>query len=271
MALDIDVRVNSRQIADARKEIEVFNKSLTGTKSRSTIDLGVGSSGDLEETAALLLKIREEVSRMGELSRTATNRGGLLDQKQFIEAGDLAKRVSTDIGKWATEINKARDALKLLTAEKSQIGRDFMMGRVAPGDMNAKMEREGTIDSEIDRARARLDYMEKQQSKLQPLGDRARQYTGNLANTGVEGDGGTSLKKAMGWALAAAGGFSIMSFLSQSRGKYQEYVGHEDQLYGRGVRDIQGGGSTAAALGVEVRRLLGISAGSSPAGERIQG
>lgn len=251
MALEIGIKVDSRQVKEARKEIDVFNKSLTDTKAKSTIDLGVGSSSDLEETAALLNKIREEVSRMGELSRTATNRGGILRKEQFVEAGELAKRVSTDIGKWATEINKARDALKLLTAEKSQIGRDFMMGRVAPGDMNAKMEREGTIDTEIDRARERLDYMEKQQNKLRPLGDRARQYTGNLANTGVEGDGGTSLKKAMGWALAAAGGFSIMSFLSQSRGKYQEYVGHEDQLYARGVRGIQAGGSAAAAYGVD--------------------
>ena len=251
MALEIGIKVNSSQVKEARKEIEVFNKSLTDTKARSTIDLGVGSSGDLEETVTLLNKIREEVSRMGELSRTATNRGGILRKEQFVEAGELAKRVSTDIGKWATEIDKARDALKKLTAEKSQIGRDFMMGRVAPGDMHARMEREGSIETEIQQARDRVNYMEKQQDKLRPLGERAHQYTGNLANTGVEGEGGIGMKKALGFALAAAGGFSIMSFLSQSRGKYQEYVGHEDQLYARGVRGIQGGGSAAAAYGVD--------------------
>jgi hypothetical protein len=251
MALEIGIKVDSKQVKEARKEIEVFNKSLIDTKSRSTIDLGVGSNDNLEETATLLIKIREEVSRMGELSRTATNRGGILRKEQFVEAGDLAKRVSTDIGKWSTEIDKAREALKKLNAEKSQIGRDFMMGRVAPSDMQAKMERENTVDTEIDKARERVTYMEKQQDKLRPLGNRALGYSSNLTNTGVEGEGGTSFKKAMGWALAAAGGFSIMSFLSQSRGKYQEYVGHEDPLYARGVRDIQGGGSTAAALGID--------------------
>jgi len=252
MSLDIGIKVNSSQVKEARKEIEIFNRELTDTKNRSTIDLGVGSSSNLEETATLLTKIRDEIGRMGELSRTATNRGGILNQKQFVEAGELAKRVSTDIGKWASEIDKAREALKRLNAEKVQIGRDFMAGKVAPQDMQAKMDREAVIEGEEKAARDRVAYMEKQQARLQPLQDRARQYSGVLNNTGTDPDNqGGGLKKAMGFALAAAGGFSIMSFLSQSRGKFQEYVGHEDQLHARGVRGIQGGGSAAAAFGVD--------------------
>lgn len=252
MTLDIGIKVDSKQVRDARKEIEVFNKSLTDAQKRSTIDLGVGTSGDLEETAALLVKIREEVSRMGELSRTATNRGGMLRKEQFVEVGDLAKRVQSDLGKWTGEIDKAREALKRLQAEKVQIGRDFMMGRVAPQDMQAKMDREAVIEGEEKAARDRLAFMEKQQAKLQPLQDRARQYSGVLNNTGTDPDNqGAGIKKALGFALAAAGGFSVMSFLSQSRGKYQEFVGHEDPLYARGVRGIQEGGSAAAALGID--------------------
>jgi soluble lytic murein transglycosylase-like protein len=252
MALAIGIKVDHRQVTEARREVDVFNKSLTDVQQHSNIDLGLGEQGDLNETAALLTRIREEVSRMGELSRTATNRGGLLRKEQFVEAGDLAKRVQTDLGKWTSEIDKARESLKKLLAEKSNIGRDFMMGRVAPDQMQARMEREAAIEGEEKAARERLAYMEKQQAKLQPLQDRARQYSGVLANAGTDPEQqGTSMKKALGWALAAAGGFSVMSFLSQSRGKYQEYVGHEDQLYARGVRNISAGGGAAAAYGVD--------------------
>jgi len=254
MPLGIDVKVDSKQVKDARKEIEVFNRSLTAAQKQSTIELGVGSASNLEETATLLTKIREQVSRIGELSRAATNRGGILRKEQFVEAGDLAKRVQTDLGKWSSEIDKAREALKRLQAEKNQIGRDFMMGRVAPQDMQAKMDRESTIEAEEKAARDRLAYMEKQQARLRPLEDRARQYSDVLSRSGTDPDNQgreLSMKKALGFALAAAGGFSIMSFLSQSRGKYQEFAGHENILAARGLTGVLDGGATAAKLGID--------------------
>jgi hypothetical protein len=251
MSLAIGIKVDHRQVTEARKELDVLNRTVTSAQQNGNIDLGIGGD-NLQETAAMLTRIREEVARMGELSRTSTNRGGLLKKEQFVEAGDLAKRVQADLGKWTGEIEKARESLKKLLSEKNSLGKDFMMGKIAPEQMQAKMQREVAIEGEERQARERLSYMEKQQAKLQPLQDRARQYSGVLSGAGTDPEQQTGgFKKALGFALAAAGGFSIMSFLSQSRGKYQEYVGHESQLYARGVRGISEGGASAAALGVD--------------------
>lgn len=47
-------------------------------------------------------------------------------------------------------------------------------------------------------------------------------------------DPGT-FKKALGWGVAAAGGFSILGFFSQSRAKYLHSIRSEGELFSRGI------------------------------------
>jgi len=71
MSLSIGIKVDTRQVKDARREIDSFDKSLVDAQTHGKTGLDIGT-GDLEGTAAMLAKIREEISRMGELSRKAT-------------------------------------------------------------------------------------------------------------------------------------------------------------------------------------------------------
>lgn len=61
------------------------------------------------------------------------------------------------------------------------------------------------------------------------------------------GMGGINFKRALKWGLAAAGGFSILGFLGQSRAKYQQAIRPEGELYARG---LSGGYDDGIGLGI---------------------
>ena len=71
---------------------------------------------------------------------------------------------------------------------------------------------------------------------------------------------GSTIKKALRWGLAAAGGFSLLGFLGASRAQYQQAVGHEGKLSARGIK---GGYNDGVGIGItpleQMQMLEGIS------------
>lgn len=249
--IGIGINVDLKQ---AKREIDIFNRDINKACQDRDMSIGVDSS-EVTNTSALLTKLREEISRIGELSRASTNRGGLLRKEQFAEAADMIKRVQGGFTKWTDEINNARRALKSLVEERKDL--QYTMGqvmagkeRLSPAQLNTTTDRLEAVDAEEKATRDRLAHLKKERDRVDQLQDRARRYSDVLGGSGVDADKttlhlGVNLKKALGFGLAAAGGFSLLGFLGASRAKYQQSVGHQVNLGGRGV-----GGDDNAGVGV---------------------
>jgi len=95
---------------------------------------------------------------------------------------------------------------------------------------------------------------------------------------GGSGDGASdhsntdAIKKALKWGLAAAGGFSILAFLGQSRSRYQQSVGHEATLNARGISGGYGAGVGLGMGPLEYMALMeNISQSAGMGGSRARG
>lgn len=277
MAIGIGIKVDLQQ---AKRDIDIFNRDINQACQDREMSVGVDSA-DVVNTSALLTKLREEISRMGELSRASTNRGGLLRKEQFMEAAELVKKVQGGFSKWTDEINTARNALKNLIDERKDL--QYTMGqvmagkeRLTPAQINATTDRLEAVEAEEKATRDRIAKFRKEQERVDGLQDRARRYGGILGGSGIDPDKtsqqlGISLKKALGYGLAAAGGFSLLGFLGSSRAKYQQSVGHQVNLGGRGVTGDDNAGVGVGMGPLEFMALKEQMSQTGLKGSQVQG
>ncbi len=234
--LGIDIKVDSRQVKDAKQHIDMLNRSLNDTQSLG--DLTIGEDG-LPLASQRLKEMAEQVRRLQALSRQGTTRGGLLDPKQFREAQEHMRRLNGTVQDYAKTLYSVRNEMLQLSKAQIDMRRS---GQANTPEFKANRERIKQLQDE----RRELEAQERSVRKLGAQGSAAADdITGMGQNQGRGGYNG--LKKALGWTLAAAGGFSLLGFLSQSRAKYQQSVGHEATLSARG---INGGFGDNVGIGV---------------------
>ncbi len=234
--LGIDIKVDSRQVKDAKQHIDMLNRSLNDTQSLG--DLNIGEDG-LPLASQRIKEMAEQVRRLQALSRQGTTRGGLLDPKQFQEAQEHMRRLNGTVQDYAKTLYSVRNEMLQLSKAQIDMRRS---GQASTPEFKANRERLKQLQDE----RRELEAQERSVRKLGAQGSAAADdITGMGQNQGRNGYGG--LKKALGWTLAAAGGFSLLGFLAQSRAKYQQSVGHEATLSARG---INGGFGDNVGIGV---------------------
>lgn len=229
MAIGIDILVGAQQVRDAKKHVEALGSSLQNVH-------GLGDLGDIGIDPSQSERMREMVSQVNRLNTIAgqgDRRGGILDPRQIAESQRLMQQLTQGVQAYGREMDQLKQKHSSLMREEREILDRVATGRATPEDRIRRREirRETTeVGDEIDRRgkdeerinRIRQDAMHAGSS----IGGMDVQQQNTMAYT---------IKKALGWGLAAAGGFSILGFLGQSRAKYQQSVGHEGTLYARGI------------------------------------
>lgn len=201
---------------------------------------------------AQLDKAIEDLNRLnaGPTGRNGGATGGL--NVAGLDAS--TRRIATNLQSWQQAAARARSELKQLTADLKGLEQASHSPGLAASTRGvmlaevAQMEaRRREVEKELSRADRRVaDYQRRvpATSGNQQLGHSGPdQHSGSGTGSSAWGQ----VRRVAGWGLAAAGGFSLLGFLSQSRAKYQQTVGHEALLAARGIR---GGFGENAGLGI---------------------
>lgn len=222
--LGIDIKVDTKQVKDAKQHIEMLNRSLNDTQALG--DLNIGDDG-LPLASQRIKEMAEQVRRLQALSRQGTSKGGVLDPKQFQEANEHMRRLNASVQDYAKTITNVRNEMKQLAQAQADMRR---AGQANTPEFKTNRDKMRQLQEE----RRELEAQERQIRRLGAQGSSAATDISGMGQAQQQG-GWSGMKKALGWGLAAAGGFSLLGFLSQSRAKYQQSVGHEATLSARGI------------------------------------
>lgn len=235
MAIGIDIQTRFQSVADARKQVEMLGTSLQDVQGLTDL----GNMGFEPSQTERVKELVQQVNRLNTISNVGERRGGLLDAKQFAEAQRLMQQLTRGVQDYGKEIDKLKQKHAEMLREERQIQDRIATGRATPQDRARRQElrqEQGTTGDEIDR-------LQRDEARIQRVRQdtmHASQQIGNMQQQ-EQNSTASTLKKALGWGLAAAGGFSILGFLSQSRAKYQQSVGQAAELHARGIQGADGG------------------------------
>lgn len=256
MGIGIDIRVNRQQVTDAKREVELLaDKASKLNDKEFTIVGGVNSGGPSGTDATV---------NAGAMDRTA--KSAIAYRKEM----EGTRRVVSDI---------AKDYDKLIKTMTSFRG---AAATAAPGVGTVSSAESARMHKESQRAADAFWKEASEPRKRETAADRYFKQHGNYGRTVISRpdsdgpDGGSSastmgntIKKAVGWGLAAAGGFSLLGFLGSSRAQYQQAVGHEGRLNARGIK---GGYNDGVGIGIgpleQMQMLENISQSTGMSGKK---
>ena len=244
-----DVLAQEEKLIQAAARAEQYRSLLSGY---GRAEEGRDGAGRTQRLAAGLQHIYERGS----------DRGGQVTRQERKEAESHYKRVTQEVARYRQELQQARKDVADLLREQ----RAGLRGGWGNEDKVAS-------DEKIRQARARQAEVEQHRGRYDQIQQRSNQQMQGIGQFGTDNSGmAAGIKKALGWTLAAAGGFSILGFLSQSRAKYQQSTGHEATLSARG---INGGYGDGIGMGIgplqQMAMLENISQRAGMSGSRAQG
>lgn len=213
MAIGISLSVDAREVERARRETEALNQEFEKLNNAKPPDTGLHTDHYKE----IVNRLREDVSRMGQLSKSVTSQGGFVNPKQMREIADVTSRVSSGFGKWREEIDKAREAVRSLLEEEKHLDREIRSGR----GTQAHLDRLETIGGERREAQARISDAERHQARVEELQRRAERNNQVLGGAELQQPAttGFNLRKAFGYGAAILGVGTVMGFMSDALGK----------------------------------------------------
>lgn len=265
--LRILLGLDAHEVNAARKDVAALSQDLDGL-GKSEHSLG------FERDAAILKQVSMDITRLANISRTGESKGGVLNLQQWKDAATLSKQIGTNLGSWVNQSQQLR-------AEMAQINSDLKGLQKASLDTNLSAKHRQMMLDEVDQLKARREEVgkglkgrAKGDAHAEMMREKAGEYSGNISSYGTEAGNqiGSAIKKALGFGLAAAGGFSLLGFLAKSRGEYQQSVRHQVNL---GARGIRGGFDAGVSLGMGPLEYMGlmenISSSTSMGGKHLRG
>jgi hypothetical protein len=264
MSLGIDIQAKFQTVVEAKKQIEMLGTSLKNVH-------GLSDLGDFGFDPSQSERVREmvtQVQRLNTIAGQGERKGGFLDKRQFQEASRMMMQLTKNVQDYGRELEKLKQKHAELGREERQLLNKISTGGGSSDDIRRRNE----IRRQRSETGEEIDKLQRDEERVQRLRRDAMHAQNNIGGMGQESGGMSGIKKALGWALAAAGGFSILGFLSQSRAKYQQSSGHEATL---GARGIKGGFGDNVGIGIgpleqmAMIENLGQSAGLS--GDKARG
>lgn len=230
MSIGIDIQARYQQIKEAKQHVEALGSSLKNVQ-------GLADLGDFGFDPSQSERMKEmitQVNRLNTIAGQGERKGGFLDPKQFTEANRLMQQLTRGVQDYGKEIDKLKQKHSDLMRQEMDLTAKLRSGQGTSDDRS----RRNQIRGESARVGDEIDRLQRDEDRVQRIRQDAMHASNTIGGMDASGQGsniGSILKKTLGWGLAAAGGFSLLGFLSQSRAKYQQSVGHEATLYGRGI------------------------------------
>jgi hypothetical protein len=204
---------------------------------------------DYYNTAASQATVMDATKKLKQIDVEGSKKGGVITPGQAAEAARLYKLIQDEQKKYEKEIERTGTKLDELFAKKKKLEQTSPLLRTE-GEQKAVEQ----LKQQIEELTASSEkYQRTQDKSFDKTNKSATQSNQNIQGYRQQEDPaaaatmGSTIKKALGWGLAAVGGFSALSILAQSRAKYQQSVGHTTTLEGKG---IIGGENAGEKLGM---------------------
>jgi hypothetical protein len=247
--ISIPINVDTSRITAAIAEIKKLHQimgnvpALTGMEQHPGVSAGVQQMQQLQGTG---------------------NRGGYSDMnKQMAGLDATTRRIATNFQTWQTAAAKARAELKQISTDLAGLNKASLSTKLAPSTRGVMLteiqhleSRRKELEREASRAEARAAGYER---RLPENWQQQQQQNPNQPGQNTnDRQGWNGMKRLLGYGLAAAGGFSVASFISQSRGDYRQAIDHEGPLYARGIRGSRERAASAAGIGMSPLEYYGM-------------
>jgi len=204
---------------------------------------------DYYNTTASQATVMDAAKKLKQIDAEGSKKGGVITPGQAAEAARLYKLIQDEQKKYEKEIERTGTKLDELFAKKKKLEQTSPLLRTE-GEQKAVEQ----LKQQIEELTASSEkYQRTQDKSFDKTNKSATQSNQNIQGYRQQEDPaaaatmGSTIKKALGWGLAAAGGFSLLGFLGSSRAQYQQAVGHEGRLNARGIK---GGYNDGVGIGI---------------------
>lgn len=222
-------------------------------------------------TTASQATVMDAAKKLKQIDAEGSKKGGVITPGQAAEASRLYKLIQDEQKKYEKEIERTGTKLDELFAKKKKLEQTSPLLRTE-GEQKAVEQ----LKQQIEELTASSEkYQRTQDKSFDKTNKSATQSNHNIQGYRQQEDPaaaatmGSTIKKALGWGLAAAGGFSLLGFLGSSRAQYQQAVGHEGKLSARGIK---GGYNDGVGIGItpleQMQMLEGISQSTGMFGKK---
>lgn len=219
-AMDADIDDTRSRQQELLKRSSVYEKAQERVEQyRNTL----GGYGSREAGREQLATAKTHADRLQSIARLS-ERNGKIDSSTLRESRRNYDEITKAVKAYQDGLAKARKELADLIREQRNIGRTSGMGAEY-----------SDAASKTAASRARLNEMEQHRQDYDRMQQDAKRNRQTVEDAKTTAPDGMNLKRILGYGLAAAGGFSIMGFLGQSRAKYQQSVMQEATLAARGI------------------------------------
>lgn len=224
-------------------------------------------------TAASQATVMDATKKLKQIDVEGSKKGGVITPGQAAEAARLYKLIQDEQKKYEKEIERTGTKLDELFAKKKKLEQTSPLLRTE-GEQKAVEQ----LKQQIEELTASSEKYQRTQDKtFDKTNKSATQSNQNIQGYKQQEDPaaaatmGSTIKKALGWTLAAAGGFSLLGFLGSSRAQYQQSVGHQGKLSARGIK---GGYNDGVGIGInpleQMQMLENISQSTGMNGDRAR-
>jgi len=181
--------------------------------------------------------------------------------KQMAGLDSITKRIATNLQSWQTAASKARAELKQLQADIKGLEKASHDPKLAPstrGVMLDELQQMEARRKEVEKEALRADRRIADYQRRLPENWQQQQQQSQQGGNQQEQRNWSGLRRLMNYGLVAAGGYSLGSFIAQSRSDYRQSLDYEGPLWARGTRGSRERAGAAAGLGVTPSEMYGI-------------
>lgn len=241
----IDIRVNSTQLTQARREVELLAGSLYEIGSKN-IDINAGSMPDFSAFADFMKGSTAETGGTQDRTAQAATR-----HRQEVER---TQKVVAGMGRDYDKLIKTMNSFKAPTGQMSQSTATSGTTDITAAEakrLRAEAKRDAdalwaSVENKPKRKTAADRYFEEH-------GNYGRTVTSKPDDAGGGAAGGNNsqfMRKALGWGMAAAGVGTLAGFIGSSRSAYRSALDEESPLYAKGLTGSRKRASSAVGLGI---------------------
>lgn len=247
--ISIPIDIDLSRIRAAIKEIESLGRAM------GTLGAVPGMAPQNPQVSAAWQQV-QQMQGFGNKSAMS----GLPKEIAGLDAS--TRRIATNLQSWQSAASKARNELKQLQADIKGLEQASLDPKLRASTRSTMLdeirqlsERKKEVEREAQRAEARAASYER---RLPDGWQQHQQQQQQQQNQQDQRGNWSGARRLLGYGMVAAGGFSLGSYISQSRGDYRHSLDYESPLWTRGVRGSRDRANAAAGLGIAPGEMYGL-------------
>jgi len=243
MSFGIQISVDARKVKEAKQAVVDLGSTLVDLNNS---DVSIGGE-KFSRDAELLKQVSQDITRMGNLSRSGEAKGGVLNTQQWKDAATLSKRVGENLGDWVKQSQKLREELKQVNEDLKGMQKASMDPSLSAKHRQMMLDEMGMLKGQKENLEKEIGARGKGDVRAEFLRERGAEYSGNIGAYGSRNDDAGKMQasalgrmeKVMGTVVALAGGASLLAMVHRSIETYKQRETAGADMGAMGLRDSE--------------------------------